>query len=222
MQAAPACYLRAAALHALTPQGAPHSRLQPRPPPLAPAPRRSCSCLVFGASLHDDVLADITVATMTPLLRYAAAARAAALAVRVGYLLSVAGSFVLLLFPLRHVIADVALGGHDALAPRWVPVTAVLIGSAYCTACYLPSIWGALSFVGATATTTQAWIVPALVMLALERAAPGAAAGAPKRGGAAAAAARRAVAGVILVVGVLMFANAVVGEVLPRLAGGGA
>ena len=172
---------------------------------------------------------------MTPLLRTEAAAHAAALAVRAGYLLSIAGSFVLLLFPLRHVIADVVLGGHDALAPRWIPVTAALIGSAYGTACYLPSIWGALSLVGATATTTQAWIVPSLLILAVERAAAKgalqlpllAAAGAGGKpgggggGGGWARVGRRAVAWVILVIGVLMFANAIIGEALKRVPASG-
>jgi hypothetical protein len=173
------------------------------------------------------------VAGVAPLLGSEPAAHLAAAAVRIGYLLSVAGSFVLLLFPLRHVLADVLLGGHDALQRRWLPATAGLVASAYATACYLPSIWGALSLVGATATTAQAWIVPSLVMLALERqlaagmggggAGTGAAAaGFGKGDGGAVArwarAGRVAVAGLILIVGSAMFANAIVGEVLRRVA----
>jgi len=106
---------------------------------------------------------------MSPLLGSDLAAHAAALAVRCGYLLSLAGSFVLLLFPLRHVLADVLLGGHDALSARWAPATAGLVATAYLTACFLPSIWTALSLVGATATTMQAWIIPSLLVLVLER-----------------------------------------------------
>jgi hypothetical protein len=112
---------------------------------------------VFGSGLHDDVLSDITATRIAQLLGSAPAAHAAAFAVRAGYLLSLTGSFTLLLFPLRHVIADVALGGHDALAGSawWLPATAGLAVSAYLTACFLPSIWGALSLTGATATTMQ-------------------------------------------------------------------
>jgi len=115
------------------------------------------------------VLSNITVEDMTPLLRSDLLARAAALTVRGGYLLSLMGSFVLLLFPLRHVLADVLLGGHDALSSRWVPVTACIVGTSYFTACFLPTIWGALTLVGATATTTLSWIIPALLILAVER-----------------------------------------------------
>ncbi|KAI8474958.1 MAG: transmembrane amino acid transporter protein-domain-containing protein [Monoraphidium minutum] len=189
-----------------------------------------CAVAAFGSDLRDDVLSNITAAAMAPLLRSLTAARAAALAVRAGYLLSIAGSFTLLLFPLRHVIADVALGGHDALARRWLPVSAALIASAAATAAALPSIWGALALVGATATTAQAWIVPALIILSLERAAArrersgggeagGLAGGKARASGAARAAAvgRSCVAWLILLLGAGMFANAVLGEAARRL-----
>jgi hypothetical protein len=69
---------------------------------------------VFGPSLHEDVLSDASAARMAPILGSEAAARAAALAVRAGYLLSLAGSFLLLLFPLRHVLAEVGGGAFGA------------------------------------------------------------------------------------------------------------
>ncbi len=124
---------------------------------------------MFGANLQDDVLSNITVEAMAPLLGSDLLARAAALAVRAGYLMSLMGSFVLLLFPLRHVLADVLLGSHDALTARWIPVTAAIMGTSFCTACFLPTIWDALTLVGATATTTLSWIIPALLILAVER-----------------------------------------------------
>jgi hypothetical protein len=203
---------------------------------------------VFGPALRDDVLSNVSVAAMAPLIGDVPA-RAAALAVRTGYLLSLLGSFVLLLFPLRHVLADVWLGGHDALAPRWLPVTIGLTAAAFLVACFLSSIFDALSVVGATATTTLSWIIPALLMLVVERrgllrARPGDGAGAAASaatnaeegkapggagggdGGAAkrvarraraASAARQALAVAIFVIGVLMFANAIVGAVVSRL-----
>jgi hypothetical protein len=201
---------------------------------------------VFGAGLRDDVLSNISVAAMAPLIGDLPA-RAAALSVRAGYLLSLLGSFLLLLFPLRHVLADVFLGGHDALASRWIPVTLLLTAVAYGTACFLASIFSALSLVGATATTMLSWVIPALLILVVERRglaqrtagggapagaeaeAPGAEEGkaAGKDGGVAAggvgwtraraaSAARQCLAAVIFCVGVLMFANAVVGAVMSR------
>jgi hypothetical protein len=61
------------------------------------------------------------------------------------------------------------LGGHEGLTKRWLPVTMGLVVTIYLTACFLPSIWDALSLVGATATTMQAWIIPALLVLAVDR-----------------------------------------------------
>jgi hypothetical protein len=61
-----------------------------------------CSGLVFGADLEADVLANVNSAAMAPLVGPATAAAMAAL-VRVGYLLSLIGSYVLLCYPLRQV-----------------------------------------------------------------------------------------------------------------------
>jgi hypothetical protein len=61
-----------------------------------------CSGLVFGAALAPDVLSNVTTAAMAPLIGPRAAAAASA-CVRLGYLLSLIGSFVLLCYPLRQV-----------------------------------------------------------------------------------------------------------------------
>ena len=193
---------------------------------------------MFGASLHDDVLADITAQRMAPLLGDGPAT-AASLAVRLGYVASLVGSFVLLLWPLRQVLADAVLGGGGsssgggsgssgggggggsggggagALARRWwLPATAALIASEYAVAICLPSIWGALTLVGATATTVQSWLVPALLSLALLRAqrrrARGGGGGSGGGGGGWRGAAHAAAAGALLVVGGFMFVEAFV------------
>jgi hypothetical protein len=61
-----------------------------------------CSSLVFGEALEADVLANVNSAAMAPLIGPAAAVAMAA-CVRVGYLLSLVGSYVLLCYPLRQV-----------------------------------------------------------------------------------------------------------------------
>lgn len=61
-----------------------------------------CSGLVFGEDLEADVLANVNSAAMAPLIGPVAAEVMAAL-VRVGYLLSLIGSYVLLCYPLRQV-----------------------------------------------------------------------------------------------------------------------
>ncbi|WIA09716.1 hypothetical protein OEZ85_009100 [Tetradesmus obliquus] len=69
-----------------------------------------CAGLVFGDALDADVLANITVAAMGPLIGPAAAV-VMSFAVRVGYLLSIIGSYVLLCYPLRQCIGDLMLPG---------------------------------------------------------------------------------------------------------------
>ncbi|KAF6236268.1 transmembrane amino acid transporter protein-domain-containing protein [Scenedesmus sp. NREL 46B-D3] len=128
-----------------------------------------CAGLVFGDALDADVLANITVAAMGPLIGPAAAV-VMSFAVRVGYLLSIIGSYVLLCYPLRQCIGDLMLpGGQRAVQQHWTTLTALLVGTVFAIACYLPSIWGALALIGATASTVQAFIVPGLVILAVDR-----------------------------------------------------
>jgi amino acid permease len=194
----------------------------------------TCAGLVFGDALDADVLANITVAAMGPLIGPAAAV-VMSFTVRVGYLLSIVGSYVLLCYPLRQCIGDMMLpGGQRAVQQHWTTLTVLLVGSVFAIACYLPSIWGALALIGATASTVQAFIVPGLVILAVDRiestkAATAAAAGrldsacvpllnasvggaAPgtKPGSAAAKLLRQVTAVFVIVLGVGLFANSIV------------
>lgn len=61
-----------------------------------------CSGLVFGQALEADVLSNVNRAAMAPLIGPAAAGTMAAV-VRIGYLLSLVGSYVLLCYPMRQV-----------------------------------------------------------------------------------------------------------------------
>lgn len=62
-------------------------------------------------------------------------------------------------------------GGQATVQKHWLSITTVLVVSAGAIGCYLPSIWGALALVGATTSTVQAFIIPGLVILSVERAA---------------------------------------------------
>jgi hypothetical protein len=52
---------------------------------------------------------------------------------------------------------------------HWQWLTVALVSTVYGIACFVPSIWGVLGLVGATASTVQAWIIPGLVILTLNR-----------------------------------------------------
>lgn len=116
-----------------------------------------------------------------------------------------------------------------------MPLTTLLVVSCAAIGAYLPSIWGALALVGATASTMQAFIIPGLIVLAVERASAKAADDgnedglaapllAARRGSGAAAAApstrtqhagqrllRQVAAVSCLLIGVGLFGNSVVG-----------
>lgn len=62
-------------------------------------------------------------------------------------------------------------GGQATVKKHWMLITTLIVASAGAIGCYLPSIWGALALVGATTSTVQAFIIPGLVILSVERAA---------------------------------------------------
>jgi hypothetical protein len=71
---------------------------------------------------------------------------------------------------LLQCLADQFLpGGQAAVQKHWLLVTSLIVVSAGAIGCYLPSIWGALALVGATTSTVQAFIIPGLVILSVER-----------------------------------------------------
>lgn len=71
---------------------------------------------------------------------------------------------------------------------HWLRITTLLVLSASAIGCYLPSIWGALALVGATTSTVQAFIIPGLVIISVERVAAKALAASSSHTGRAAAA----------------------------------
>jgi hypothetical protein len=93
-----------------------------------------CSGLVFGPALQPDVLSNVTAAAMGPLIGPAAAGIMAA-SVRLGYLLSIIGSYVLLCYPLRQVCGWVWVCGCGQGLSRCVPAPCWRATSAHRVMC---------------------------------------------------------------------------------------
>jgi amino acid permease len=150
----------------------------------------------FGTGVDADVLSEVTATSLARLLagggggdhgaggaalaaaaaappapekHLAALAAALALLVRVGYLFSLSGSYVLLTYPLRETVGEALLGGHEQTSNHWASVTAALVVATYTFACFLPSIWSALSLVGSATCTVMAFAIPGMVVLATQR-----------------------------------------------------
>jgi amino acid permease len=196
---------------------------------------------VFGPGVRSDVLASISAAAMGPLVGHVPA-HLIACTVRFGYLFSLVGSYVLLTYPLRQCIGDVVWGDQDAVQQHWQWLTVGLVSTVYGIACFVPSIWGVLGLVGATASTVQAWIIPGLVILTLNRlqaagqplsrqhSEAAAAASEPLLGGSEAdailepppkwrLAVTSAASALVTVLGVLLFINGFLHELLPNGSG---
>lgn len=82
-----------------------------------------------------------------------------ALLVRLGYFVSLIGSFVFTLHPLRHCVLEVLLGSNfptkkmDKADRLFVPLTLLLVAVIYVLAVFTPGIWIVLSLVGSAAST---------------------------------------------------------------------
>jgi len=126
-----------------------------------------CCLITFGSDLDADVLNNFSVDAMAPLAG-PVLAYGIAVSVRIGYFLSLIGSFALCMYPLKHccleallrkkyhTIGAVAAESH----PITLPLTVALTVGMYFVAAYVPSIWLLLSLVGSAAATLMAFIFP--------------------------------------------------------------
>jgi hypothetical protein len=149
--------------------------------------------------------------------------------VRGGFLVSLLGSFALLMFPLRTCLVELlwgkALKGLSGQAKaskmaeieskNYMLLTYGILASTVATAVLVPDIWAALSIVGDLASTVQAFVVPAMIGLALaagkhlqldQKAA--AAVGGSSRG------LQKLMSLLVLFMGVALFANGILQRVL--------
>ncbi|GAX82610.1 hypothetical protein CEUSTIGMA_g10036.t1 [Chlamydomonas eustigma] len=128
------------------------------------------SILAFGPDLGDDALSNMSAVHLEPLIGVVGASIVGCV-VRLGYFVSLVGSFILTLHPLRHCVLEIILGSNfeteSTLEKRlFLPVTLGLLLACYSMAVLIPSIWVVISLVGSVASTLMGFIFPAIVILA--------------------------------------------------------
>eukprot|EP00878_Enallax_costatus_P026936 GHUV01028951.1.p1 GENE.GHUV01028951.1~~GHUV01028951.1.p1 ORF type:complete len:247 (+),score=76.73 GHUV01028951.1:660-1400(+) len=139
------------------------------------------SVAAFGAGVDANILNNLSATGMAPLIG-SQLASVMSVIVRGGFLVSLLGSFALLMFPLRTCLIELlwnkqlsAAGSGPAKAAvtaeleskHYTVLTYGILASTVATAVLVPDIWAALSIVGDLASTVQAFVVPALIGLAL-------------------------------------------------------
>ncbi|KAG2441363.1 hypothetical protein HYH02_009954 [Chlamydomonas schloesseri] len=124
----------------------------------------------FGPNVRGNFLNNLSPAELTPLIG-ATAGNVASLAIKAGYAVSLVGSAVLIMFPLRQsllellVPAKVAHGAKPVTMWLFLPCTYFLLATAYGVAVYVPSIWTVISFVGSVSCTITGFMIPAALLL---------------------------------------------------------
>jgi amino acid permease len=139
------------------------------------------SVAAFGGAVDANILNNLSAGGMAGLLGPQLAS-VLSVVVRGGFLVSLLGSFALLMFPLRTCLIELiwnkqlaAAGSGPAKAAvtgeieqkHYTVLTYGILASTVATAVLVPDIWAALSIVGDLASTVQAFVVPALIGLAL-------------------------------------------------------
>ncbi|KAG2495876.1 hypothetical protein HYH03_006114 [Edaphochlamys debaryana] len=124
----------------------------------------------FGSDIRGNFLNNLSVPELAPLLG-ATAAPFVSFGIKGGYAVSLVGSAVLIMFPLRQsllemlVPAEAVPGGPPVRATLYLGCTYGLLATVYVIAVFVPSIWDVISFVGAVACTIMCFIIPGLLLV---------------------------------------------------------
>ena len=134
-------------------------------------------------------------------------------------MVSLLGSFALLMYPLRTCLIDVfwRKKGPEAAkieSQNFPLLTYGTLIAATATAVLVPNIWAALSIVGDLASTVQAFILPAIIGLALATKESFKKLAAQKGDKGEANGLQVLLGTVVLVIGVALFANGIVQRVM--------
>ncbi|KAK9815771.1 hypothetical protein WJX72_009225 [[Myrmecia] bisecta] len=123
--------------------------------------------IVFGSSTDGDVLRNITPENLTPLIGRTPA-EVFCTAVRLAYCICLSAAFALVNWALRETLASLILREEHLAGVGFYALTCATLGVLYATAVVVPSIWFAMSLMGATASVTLGFIFPGLLATKLD------------------------------------------------------
>ncbi|KAG2437216.1 hypothetical protein HXX76_005879 [Chlamydomonas incerta] len=124
----------------------------------------------FGPNVRGNFLNNLSPAELAPLIG-TTAANVVSLAIKAGYAVSLVGSAVLIMFPLRQSMLEllvpkaVSHGAKPVSMWLFLPCTYFLLAGSYVIAVYVPSIWDVISFVGSVGCTIVGFMIPAALLL---------------------------------------------------------
>lgn len=123
--------------------------------------------VAFGSDLDSDVLNNVSSVSISPMVG-TVGAHIIAHIVRVGFGMSMAGSYLLALFPQRDCVVELLFGKSQLqrrLQQHFTLLTLSLVTGVYITAVVIPDIWLAMQIVGCVAATIMGFVLPAVIVL---------------------------------------------------------
>ncbi|KAK9841250.1 hypothetical protein WJX74_002613 [Apatococcus lobatus] len=123
---------------------------------------------LFNGHPSEDVLKSFTPAQLAPLLgdNFGSITE---IAVRASYLVVLLCHAPIVSFGLRELILEKMFGDEEPHAGAYSGVTLLIVAAAYVFSVVIPNVWTFLQITGATAALALAYIIPALLMLKMDK-----------------------------------------------------
>eukprot|EP01026_Neomeris_dumetosa_P078324 TRINITY_DN84674_c0_g1_i1.p1 TRINITY_DN84674_c0_g1~~TRINITY_DN84674_c0_g1_i1.p1 ORF type:complete len:401 (-),score=15.99 TRINITY_DN84674_c0_g1_i1:113-1315(-) len=116
-----------------------------------------CALIIFGKRIEDDVMKNLTTAKLTPVVGKIIATIIASF-IRLGFVLSLTGSYLVNALPLRSIIISYAPIRMQT-RPKWLfyLTTFFILGGTYVIAVNVRSIWSVIKIIGAVCANALAF-----------------------------------------------------------------
>lgn len=123
---------------------------------------------LFSGHPAEDVLKSFTPAALAPVLGDSFAS-VTEVSVRASYLVVLLCHAPIVSFGLRELLLEIVFKGQDVHAGAYTGTTILIVAASYIASVLIPNVWTFLQVTGATASLSLAYVIPALLMLRLEK-----------------------------------------------------
>ena len=124
----------------------------------------------FSGHPAEDVLKSFTPEALSPILGPSLAGTTQVV-VRASYLIVLLCHAPIVSYGLRELLLEIVFKDQDIHAGAYTGTTILIVAISYVASVVIPNMWTFLQVTGATASLSLAYIIPALLMLKMDRAA---------------------------------------------------
>ena len=123
---------------------------------------------LFSGHPAEDVLKSFTPANLSPVIGADLASKVE-VAVRASYLIVLLCHAPIVSFGLRELLLEIVFKDQDPHTGAHTGTTILIVAASYVASVTIPNVWTFLQITGATAALSLAYVIPAMLMLKLEK-----------------------------------------------------